>query len=137
MNMASIVPTWLPYSTTDMPAYHLLWTHLSDRQKNEFKRFRYITVIGNYTRRRYRLVYVALGGVWHWDGPPKLRLFPFGSWKNDYCLVTRLPDIPTADVVLARKLLIETDELRFLRLVQRYQWFDVVRARLGSGWFNI
>jgi hypothetical protein len=84
----------------------LLLAWLSPQQRVQYRasgRFEVITAAGH----RYR---VCPGGV--------VRLAPRG-WA--YCIEATTP-VPLADELLAFKLLLETDEPRFLAIAHRYPW---------------
>ena len=87
-------------------AEELLLAWLSPQQRLQYRtvgRFEVITAAGH----RYR---VCPGGV--------VRLDPRG-WA--YCIEATTP-VPVADELLAFKLLLETDEPRFLATAHRYPW---------------
>jgi hypothetical protein len=76
----------------------LLWTWLSPAQRKQYRARRWFEVT-TASGRRYR---VLRGGV--------VRVRPRGS---AYCIEATSP-VPVADEMLANKLLLETDERRFL-----------------------
>jgi hypothetical protein len=87
-------------------AEELLLAWLSPEQRMQYRtagRFEATTAAGH----RYR---VCPGGV--------VRLDPRG-WA--YCIEATTP-VPVADELLAFKLLLETDEPRFLATAHRYRW---------------
>jgi hypothetical protein len=84
----------------------LLWAWLSPAQRNQYRARRWFEVTTT-SGRRYR---VMRGGV--------LRLHPRGS---AYCIEATSP-VPMADEMLANKLLLETDERRFLATAHRFPY---------------
>ena len=83
----------------------LLWAWLSPDQRAQYRvsgRFDVTTAAGHHYR-------VCPGGV--------VRLEPGGS---AYCIEATSP-VPVADELLANKLLLETDERRFLATAHRYR----------------
>ena len=84
----------------------LLWTWLSPAQRRQYRArgwFEVTTASG----RRYRIL---RGGV--------MRLDPHGS---AYCIEATSP-VPVADEMLANKLLLETNERRFLATAHRFPY---------------
>jgi hypothetical protein len=84
----------------------LLWAWLSPAQRRQYRARRWFEVT-TASGRRYR---VLRGGV--------VRLGPRGS---GYCIEATSP-VPVADAMLANKLLLETDERRFLATAHRYPY---------------
>jgi hypothetical protein len=84
----------------------LLWTWLSPVQRRQYQARRWFEVT-TASGRRYR---VLRGGV--------VRLDPRGS---AYCIEATSP-VPLADEMLANKLLLETDERRFLATAHRFPY---------------
>jgi hypothetical protein len=84
----------------------LLWAWLSPAQRHQYRARRWFEVTTT-SGRRYR---VLRGGV--------LRLGPRGS---AYCIEATSP-VPMADEMLANKLLLETDERRFLATAHRFPY---------------
>jgi hypothetical protein len=87
-----------------MRAEALLWAWLSPAQRNQYRARRWFEVT-TASGRRYRIL---RGGV--------VRLGPRGS---GYCIEATSP-VPIADEMLANKLLLETDECRFLATAHRF-----------------
>jgi hypothetical protein len=87
-----------------MRAEALLWAWLSPAQRKQYRARRWFEVT-TASGRRYR---VLRGGV--------VRLDPRGS---GYCIEATSP-VPIADEMLANKLLLETDERRFLATAHRF-----------------
>jgi hypothetical protein len=84
----------------------LLWAWLSPAQRNQYRARRWFEVT-TASGRRYRIL---RGGV--------VRLDPRGS---GYCIEATAP-VPVADEMLANKLLLETDERRFLATAHRFPY---------------
>jgi hypothetical protein len=84
----------------------LLWSWLSPAQRRQYRRRRWFEV-ATASGRRYRIL---RGGV--------VRLDPRGS---GYCIEATSP-VPVADEMLANKLLLETDERRFLATAHRFPY---------------
>jgi hypothetical protein len=84
----------------------LLWAWLSPAQRRQYRARRWVEVTAA-SGRRYR---VLRGGV--------VRLDPRGS---GYCIEATSP-VPVADAMLANKLLLETDERRFLATAHRFPY---------------
>jgi hypothetical protein len=84
----------------------LLWIWLSPAQRKQY-RARHWFEVTTASGRRYR---VLRGGV--------VRLRPRGS---AYCIEATSP-VPVADEMLANKLLLETDERRFLATAHRFRY---------------
>jgi hypothetical protein len=82
----------------------LLWAWLSPAQRKQYRARRWFEVT-TASGRRYR---VLPGGV--------VRLHPRGS---AFCIEATSP-VPVADEMLANKLLLETDERRFLATAHRF-----------------
>jgi hypothetical protein len=84
----------------------LLWAWLSPAQRRQYRARRWFEVT-TASGRRYRIL---RGGV--------VRLDPRGS---GYCIEATSP-VPVADEMLANKLLLETDERRFLATAHRFPY---------------
>ena len=84
----------------------LLWAWLSPAQRKQYRARRWFEVTTT-SGRRYRIL---RGGV--------VRLDPHGS---GYCIEATSP-VPVADEMLANKLLLETDERRFLATAHRFPY---------------
>jgi hypothetical protein len=84
----------------------LLWAWLSPAQRDQYRRRRWFEVT-TASGRRYRV----LPGL-------VVRLGPRGS---GYCIEATSP-VPVADEMLANKLLLETDERRFLATAHRFPY---------------
>jgi hypothetical protein len=84
----------------------LLWAWLSPAQRRQYRARRWFEVTAA-SGRRYRIL---RGGV--------VRLHPRGS---GYCIEATSP-VPVADEMLADKLLLETDERRFLATAHRFPY---------------
>ena len=84
----------------------LLWAWLSPAQRQQYRARRWFEVRTT-SGRRYRIL---RGGV--------VRLDPRGS---GYCIEATSP-VPVADEMLANKLLLETDERRFLATAHRFPY---------------
>jgi hypothetical protein len=84
----------------------LLWAWLSPAQRKQYRRRRWFEVTAA-SGRRYRIL---RGGV--------VRLDPRGS---GFCIEATSP-VPVADEMLANKLLLETDERRFLATAHRFPY---------------
>ena len=84
----------------------LLWAWLSLAQRKQYRTRRWFEVTTS-SGRRYR---VLRGGV--------VRVDPHGS---AYCIEATSP-VPVADEMLANKLLLETDERRFLATAHRFPY---------------
>ena len=84
----------------------LLWAWLSPVQRKQYRARRWFEVT-TATGRRYRIL---RGGV--------VRLDPRGS---GFCIEATSP-VPVADEMLANKLLLETDERRFLATAHRFRY---------------
>jgi hypothetical protein len=84
----------------------LLWAWLSPAQRRQYRARRWFEVTTT-SGRRYRIL---RGGV--------VRLDPRGS---GYCIEATSP-VPVADEMLANKLLLETDERRFLATAHRFPY---------------
>jgi hypothetical protein len=84
----------------------LLWAWLSPAQRKQYRARRWFEVT-TASGRRYRVVRGAV-----------VRLHPRGS---GYCIEATSP-VPVADEMLANKLLLETDERRFLATAHRFPY---------------
>src|SRR5215211_2715154 len=84
----------------------LLWAWLSLTQRKQYRARRWFEVT-TASGRRYRIL---RGGI--------VRLHPRGS---GYCIEATSP-VPVADEMLANKLLLETDERRFLATAHRFPY---------------
>jgi len=84
----------------------LLWAWLSPAQRAQYRARRWFEVITT-SGRRYRILR---------DGV--VRLYPRGS---GYC-IEATSSVPVADEMLANKLLLETDERRFLATAHRFPY---------------
>jgi hypothetical protein len=84
----------------------LLWAWLSPAQRKQYRARRWFEVTTT-SGRRYRIL---RGGV--------VRIDPHGS---GYCIEATSP-VPVADEMLANKLLLETDERRFLATAHRFPY---------------
>jgi hypothetical protein len=84
----------------------LLWAWLSPAQRKQYRTRRWFEVTTS-SDRRYR---VLRGAV--------VRVDPRGS---AYCIEATSP-VPVADEMLANKLLLETDERRFLATAHRFRY---------------
>jgi hypothetical protein len=84
----------------------LLWAWLSPAQRKQYRARRWCEVTTT-SGRRYRIL---RGGA--------VRLDPRGS---GYCIEATSP-VPVADEMLANKLLLETDERRFLATAHRFPY---------------
>jgi hypothetical protein len=84
----------------------LLWAWLSPAQRQQYRARRWFEVT-TASGRRYRIL---RGGV--------VRLDPRGS---GFCIEATSP-VPVADEMLANKLLLETDERRFLATAHRFPY---------------
>jgi hypothetical protein len=84
----------------------LLWAWLSPTQRKQYRTRRWFEVT-TASGRRYR---VLRGGV--------VRVDPRGS---GYCIEATSP-VPVADEMLANKLLLESDERRFLATAHRFRY---------------
>lgn len=82
-------------------AQALLLAHLSDAQKEEWKRYNEITVQG-----QTMSYWVGPVSTWVSDGP---------NTGTYLCVTPRKPGLPAADVVLGLKLMIEGSEGQFLK----------------------
>jgi hypothetical protein len=84
----------------------LLWAWLSPAQRRQYRARRWfeVTIASG---RRYRVLPRAV-----------VRLHPRGS---GYCIEATSP-VPVADEMLANKLLLETDERRFLATAHRFRY---------------
>ena len=83
----------------------LLWAWLSPAQRKQYRTRRWFEVT-TASGRRYRVLQGAV-----------VRLHPRGS---AYCIEGTSP-VPVADEMLANKLLLETDERRFLATAHRFR----------------
>lgn len=93
----------------------LLWAWLSPAQRKQYQARRWFEVT-TASGRRYR---VLRGGV--------VRVRPRGS---GYCIEATSP-VPVADEMLANKLLLETDERRFLATAHRFPYRSFSSSELG------
>jgi hypothetical protein len=84
----------------------LLWAWLSTAQRRQYRVRRWFEVT-TASGRRYRVLRRAV-----------VRLHPRGS---GYCIEATSP-VPVADEMLANKLLLETDERRFLATAHRFPY---------------
>ena len=84
----------------------LLWAWLSPAQRTQYRARRWFEVTTT-SGRRYRIL---RGGV--------VRIDPRGS---GFCIEATSP-VPVADEMLANKLLLETDERRFLATAHRFRY---------------
>ena len=84
----------------------LLWAWLSPAQRSQYRARRWFEVTTT-SARRYRILRGAV-----------VRLHPRGS---AYCIEATSP-VPVADEMLANKLLLETDERRFLATAHRFPY---------------
>jgi hypothetical protein len=84
----------------------LLWAWLSPAQRRQYRARRWFEVT-TASGRRYRVLPRAV-----------VRLHPRGS---GYCIEATSP-VPVADEMLANKLLLETDERRFLATAHRFPY---------------
>jgi hypothetical protein len=89
-----------------LQAEALLWAWLSPAQRKQYRARRWFEVT-TASGRRYRIL---RGGV--------VRLDPRGS---GFCIEATSP-VPVADEMLANKLLLETDERRFLATAHRFPY---------------
>jgi hypothetical protein len=89
-----------------LQAEALLWAWLSPAQRKQYRARRWFEVTTT-SGRRYRIL---RGGV--------VRLDPRGS---AYC-IEATSSVPVADEMLANKLLLETDERRFLATAHRFRY---------------
>lgn len=90
-------------------ARKLLLQHLTPRQRRQLAKHNWLEVSGPKTGHVYRIhAHKFLGNIWDIPNSCKYCLYA----KGDHSL-------PISDHVLAQKLLIETDERRFLRLANR------------------
>jgi hypothetical protein len=93
----------------------LLWAWLSPAQRKQYRARRWFDVTAA-SGRRYR---VLRGAV--------VRLHPRGS---GYCIEATSP-VPVADEMLANKLLLETNERRFLATAHRFPYRSLYPSDLG------
>jgi hypothetical protein len=93
----------------------LLWAWLSPAQRQQYRARRWFEVTTT-SGRRYRILR---------DGV--VRLGPRGS---GYCIEATSP-VPVADEMLANKLLLETDERRFLATAHRFPYRSLLPSDLG------
>ena len=93
----------------------LLWAWLTPVQRKQYRARRWFEVT-TASGRRYRIL---RGGV--------VRLDPRGS---GYCIEATSP-VPVADEMLANKLLLETDERRFLATAHRFPYRSLLPSDLG------
>jgi hypothetical protein len=91
---------------TRLRAEALLWAWLSPAQRRQYRARRWFAVT-TASGRRYRVLPRAV-----------VRLHPRGS---GYCIEATSP-VPVADEMLANKLLLETDERRFLATAHRFRY---------------
>jgi hypothetical protein len=89
-----------------MRAEALLWAWLSPAQRKQYRARRWFEVT-TASGRRYRILRGAV-----------VRLHPRGS---GYCIEATSP-VPVADEMLANKLLLESDERRFLATAHRFRY---------------
>jgi hypothetical protein len=89
-----------------MRAEALLWAWLSPAQRKQYRARRWFEVT-TASGRRYRILRGAV-----------VRLHPRGS---AYCIEATSP-VPVADEMLANKLLLESDERRFLATAHRFRY---------------
>jgi len=87
----------------------LLWAWLSPAQRKQYRARRWFEVTTT-SGRRYRILREAV-----------VRLHPRGS---AYCIEATSP-VPVADEMLANKLLLETDERRFLATAHCFPYADL------------
>jgi len=87
----------------------LLWAWLSPAQRKQYRARRWFEVTTS-SGRRYRILRGAV-----------VRLHPRGS---AYCIEATSP-VPVADEMLANKLLLETDERRFLATAHCFPYADL------------
>ena len=93
----------------------LLWAWLSPAQRRQYRARRWFEVT-TASGRRYRIL---RGGV--------VRVQPRGS---GFCIEATAP-VPVADEMLANKLLLETDERRFLATAHRFPYGSLLPSDLG------
>jgi hypothetical protein len=93
----------------------LLWAWLSPAQRSQYRARRWFEVT-TASGRRYRIL---RGGV--------VRVHPRGS---GYCIEATAP-VPIADEMLANKLLLETNERRFLATAHRFPYGTLLPSDLG------
>src|SRR5512132_278251 len=93
----------------------LLWAWLSAGQRKQYRARRWFEV-RTASGRRYRIL---RGGV--------VRIDPHGS---GYCIEATSP-VPVADEMLANKLLLETNERRFLATAHRFPYRSLLPSDLG------
>ena len=99
----------------------LLWAWLSPAQRRQYRVRRWFEVTTT-SGRCYRVLPRAV-----------VRLHPRGS---GYCIEATAP-VPVADEMLANKLLLETDERRFLATAHRFPYRSFAPIRPGAvdvGW---
>jgi hypothetical protein len=89
-----------------MRAEALLWAWLSPAQRKQYRARRWFEVT-TASGRRYRILRGAV-----------VRLHPRGA---GYCIEATSP-VPVADEMLANKLLLESDERRFLATAHRFRY---------------
>lgn len=98
----------------DRPAYQrsmdLLVQCLSSAQRTEFDRSRAFTVRGGQSGRQYRINYGTTGNI----------AVLTRSGRVEYRLCAGPTGIPVPAVMLAQKLMLETQESDFLRIAGRY-----------------
>jgi hypothetical protein len=82
----------------------MLIAHLDETQREDWAYGRFFYVVGSQTRARYVVHFLRYYNV-GWIGK---------SFTNSLCLISADRDIPLCDVLLAQKLMIETDEPLFL-----------------------
>ena len=93
----------------EVVAQELLDRHLSPKQRRQLQMQGYFDVIGSKTGRSYRIhACKYLGNVWDIKGGYKYCAYAAGKKL-----------LPVGDHLLAQKLLIETDEARFLAVANR------------------
>jgi len=90
----------------EMRAVHLLWSHLNTVQRGDFSRNGWFYAVGSHYKRRYKVGWGDMQNVW---GPTL-----DGSHEKMWCLQVVGDEVPTGDAVLTQKILIESDEQRFL-----------------------
>lgn len=94
----------------------LLWSYLSNQQRDQLFLLNYFVVKGSRSGKVYRIANAFQGNIIREDG-------------HTYCLVPEEP-MPQWDQLLAQKLMIETQEQRFLKLAARQDGQTVEQAFL-------
>ena len=101
-----------PTAEIEAKAKGILWSYLNRRQREDLFCVNYFIVTGSMTGMVYRIVPGMQGNIYRDDGAR-------------YCVTN--PTLPSWDLLLAQKLMLEDDEGKFLTLARRLDHDGAVR----------